>query len=81
MEDASPAVTLKGRNLVEVALTRDKVFALAKNGTVYFLNANQGTQDADMAERKKNAGSWLNPLNWFSSNEERALAKLHAPEK
>jgi alpha-tubulin suppressor-like RCC1 family protein len=41
-----PSITLKGKNLVQVVCTEDRVFALARNGTVYQLSQSEHQNNA-----------------------------------
>jgi alpha-tubulin suppressor-like RCC1 family protein len=42
--DRQPQTTLKGKNIVKLALTQDKVYALSKSGTVYVFAASAKDQ-------------------------------------
>ncbi|KAL5614980.1 hypothetical protein BROUX41_005047 [Berkeleyomyces rouxiae] len=85
-ENSEPSVTLKGKNIVKLATSSDRVIALAANGNVYSLPSSKEdllTDKKDLeAEVKKNStgSSWL-PSFW-SSNPSSGLAfRTITPEK
>ncbi|KAL1884122.1 hypothetical protein VTK73DRAFT_6791 [Phialemonium thermophilum] len=53
---ASPTVTLRGKDLVKIALSKDRIIALSSNGSVYSLPVAAADQAA--GEKQSNA-SWL----------------------
>lgn len=60
--ERAPSVTLKGKNLVRLALSRDRILALSSNGTVYSIPVSK--EDQDLGARES-GGSWLS--FWSSS--------------
>lgn len=51
-----PTPTLRGKNLVKIALSRDRVIALSSSGTVYSIPASQADQSAG---HKVSESTWL----------------------
>ncbi|KAL2891534.1 Protein FMP25 mitochondrial [Ceratocystis lukuohia] len=79
-EKFEPTTTLKGKNIVKIAVSSDRIIALAANGGVYSLPASKTDLIADQrdleAEAQKNtnsSGSWL-PSFWSSSSASPGLA-------
>ncbi|KAF2201312.1 RCC1/BLIP-II [Delitschia confertaspora ATCC 74209] len=61
-DSKQPAYTLRGKNLVSLALSRDRIIALSSSGTVYSLPVSQKDQETGP---KLSESSW-NPL-WSST--------------
>ncbi|KAM0284153.1 hypothetical protein ACHAQH_002142 [Verticillium albo-atrum] len=60
--DPSPMETLKGKNLTKVAVSDDRILALASNGSVYAVPASLGDQDtAEKAQTRTqpSSSSWI----------------------
>ena len=54
--DTSPTLTLKGKDLVSIALSRDRVLALSKSGNVYSIPASKNDQEEGP---KLSEDSWI----------------------
>lgn len=67
-----PTYTLKGKNLVSLALSRDRVLALSDSGTVYSLPASQEEQQSGT---KPKESSWL--PGWTSTAD--LAYRIHNP--
>lgn len=52
----TPTVTLKGKDLKSVEISRDRIIALANNGTVYSMSASKAEQEAGY---KQPESSWI----------------------
>jgi alpha-tubulin suppressor-like RCC1 family protein len=75
-----PTPTLKGKNLVSCALSRDRIIALSKSGAVYSIPASQEEQKTGP---KPTSSSWI---PFFSSSDDisyriRTPSGLHLNEK
>jgi alpha-tubulin suppressor-like RCC1 family protein len=53
---SEPTPTLKGKNLVKLAISRDRIIALSSNGSVYSISASQADQ---ISESKPLESSWF----------------------
>ncbi|KIW71515.1 hypothetical protein PV04_03672 [Phialophora macrospora] len=51
-----PTVTLKGKNLTSIAISRDRIIGLGKNGTVYSIPVSKADQESG---RKQTESSWI----------------------
>lgn len=51
-----PTVTLKGKNLTSIAISRDRIIGLAKNGTVYSVPVSRADQEGG---HKPSESSWI----------------------
>ena len=58
-----PTVTLKGKNLTSIAISRDRIVGLSKNGTVYSVPVSKADQETG---HKQSESSWI-PF-WSSSS-------------
>ena len=56
-EDPKPAVTLAGKDLVKVSLSRDRIIGLSSNGTVYSVPVAKSDQES--GEKEAGGSSWL----------------------
>lgn len=80
-EDVSePAVTLSGKNLKQIAISKDRIIALSKSGTVYSIPASKAEQDEGV---KPTESSWVPGWGSTSSISYRTLkpADLGRSEK
>ena len=79
-ESAQPSVTLKGKDLKSIAISRDRVIGLAKNGTVYSVPVSKTDQEDGP---KVSESSWLPFMSGASSISYRKLQpqKLVSGEK
>ncbi|KAK3321573.1 regulator of chromosome condensation 1/beta-lactamase-inhibitor protein II [Apodospora peruviana] len=62
--DSKPVVTLKGKDIAKIALSRDRIIALASNGSVYSLPVSASDQARMMSSRQapdqqKGSLSWI----------------------
>ncbi|KAF3348799.1 hypothetical protein VD0002_g3455 [Verticillium dahliae] len=67
--DPSPAETLKGKNLTKIAVSDDRILALASNGAVYAVPASLGDQDTAekaQARAQQSSSSSSSSSSWFS---------------
>lgn len=55
-DSASPAVTLKGKDLKQISLSRDRIIALSKSGKVYSVPASKLEQET---QPKASESSWI----------------------
>ena len=55
-DTTQPTVVLKGKNLTEIAISRDRIIALSKSGTVYSIPASKSEQDSGP---KTSESSWI----------------------
>ncbi|KAI1099028.1 RCC1/BLIP-II [Jackrogersella minutella] len=55
-DDSTPAKTLKGKDLIKIGISRDRIIALGKNGTVYSIPV--AASDQTLGE-KSHQSSWL----------------------
>ncbi|KAH6647256.1 regulator of chromosome condensation 1/beta-lactamase-inhibitor protein II [Truncatella angustata] len=72
-QDPKPATTLKGKDLAKLAISRDRILALSKSGTVYTL---------PVASADQSSGSKEQPSSWFglwSSPSSASYRKLDIP--
>ncbi|KAK5065217.1 hypothetical protein LTR84_001054 [Exophiala bonariae] len=67
---AQPTVTLKGKDLKQIAISRDRVIGLSKNGTVYSIPASKSDQEIG---HKPSESSWIPFLSSTSSTSYRNL--------
>ena len=58
-----PTVTLKGKNLISIAISRDRILGLSKSGTVYSIPVSKADQESG---HKQSESSWI-PF-WTSSS-------------
>lgn len=63
-ETAEPTTTLRGKNLQQIAISRDRIIALSKNGTVYSVPASKAEQENGV---KLSESSWL--PGWSSTSD------------
>ncbi|KAF2738027.1 RCC1/BLIP-II [Polyplosphaeria fusca] len=73
-EAMEPVTTLRGQNLIQLAISRDRILALAKSGTVYSIPVSREEQ---VAGKKPILSSWL-PF-WGSSPID-VSARIRTPE-
>lgn len=57
--ETKPNLTLKGKGIVQVACTSDKVYCLSKSGQVYFLHSEHQIQTTLCAPPTSFMASWL----------------------
>ncbi|TPX36369.1 hypothetical protein SmJEL517_g01556 [Synchytrium microbalum] len=79
----APRVTIRGKDLVQVAIASDYVVALSKSGEAFAIPASQSKRDAVIAAREKlrAAGTWKDETSWFtSSNKDEGKTKLVLPK-
>jgi alpha-tubulin suppressor-like RCC1 family protein len=62
-EKVAPTITLRGKNLKSIAISRDRIIGLAKNGSVYSIPVSQMDQESGP---KPSESSWI-PF-WNSSS-------------
>jgi alpha-tubulin suppressor-like RCC1 family protein len=72
-DDPKPVTTLKGKDLVKLAISRDRILALAKSGTVYSLPVSSSDQASDP---KEESSSWF---GLWSSPSSASYRKLNLP--
>lgn len=61
-EDPKPTTTLKGKDLVKLAISRDRILALGKNGTVYSIPVSGSDQAASSSTDSSSwFGLWSSP--------------------
>ncbi|KAI1847961.1 hypothetical protein JX266_006074 [Neoarthrinium moseri] len=61
-DDPKPKTTLKGKDLVKLAISRDRILALSKSGTVYTLPVSNSDQASSSKEQSSSwLGLWSNP--------------------
>ncbi|EEY17524.1 conserved hypothetical protein [Verticillium alfalfae VaMs.102] len=63
--DPSPAETLKGKNLTKIAVSDDRILALASNGAVYAVPASLGDQDTAEKAQARAQQSSSSSSSWF----------------
>lgn len=56
-DNPTPVVTLKGKDLVKLAISRDRILALSKAGTIYSIPVSSSDQSSGAKE--KTSSSWL----------------------
>lgn len=69
-DTTEPAVTLKGKDIKEIAISRDRVVALSKNGTVYSIPVSKSEQESGV---KVSESSWIPGLGSTASISYRIL--------
>ncbi|KAH8668513.1 regulator of chromosome condensation 1/beta-lactamase-inhibitor protein II [Xylariales sp. PMI_506] len=80
-DDPKPVATVTGKNLVKLAISRDRILALGKNGTVYSIPVNK----SDQVESSNSATALSSPSassSWFglwSGPASEAYRTLKAP--
>lgn len=57
-ENPNPAPTLRGKNLVRLEISKDRIIALGKDGSVYSLPVAQSDQHASAQSNGSTASSW-----------------------
>jgi alpha-tubulin suppressor-like RCC1 family protein len=62
-DDPNPVVTLKGKDLVKLAISRDRILALSKSGTVYTLPVSNSDQSSGPKEQSSWLGMWSSPAS------------------
>lgn len=67
---AQPTVTLKGKDLKQIAISRDRIIGLSKNGTVYSIPASKLDQETG---HKPSESSWIPFLSTSASISYRKL--------
>ncbi|KAK7918482.1 hypothetical protein PG985_010356 [Apiospora marii] len=72
-EDPLPKPTLKGKDLAKLAISRDRIIALAKNGTIYSIPVS-GFDQASSA--KSESSSWT---SFWSSPSSASYRKIEMP--
>ncbi|KFA47984.1 hypothetical protein S40293_02633 [Stachybotrys chartarum IBT 40293] len=65
-EDPTPATTLKGKDIVKIAVSTDRVIALSKNGSVYSIPSSKTDQQGGYKQEQQNS-SWS---FWNSTGQE-----------
>ena len=66
-----PEVTLKGKNLVGLSISRDRILGLSKSGTVYSIPVSAEDQEAGV---KPSEATWIPFWTWRSPISYRSLA-------
>ncbi|KAI0127842.1 regulator of chromosome condensation 1/beta-lactamase-inhibitor protein II [Xylariales sp. AK1849] len=60
-EDPKPVATLKGKDLVKLAISRDHILALAKSGTVYSIPVSGRDHNSSLQDQPSWLRLWSNP--------------------
>ncbi|MCJ1477063.1 hypothetical protein MMC13_005734 [Lambiella insularis] len=74
-ESRQPTATLKGKNLTQLAISRDRIFALSSSGKVYTLPVSQPDQ---LSEYKPQESSWI---PFFSYSSPISYRTIQTPER
>ncbi|KAJ3091529.1 hypothetical protein HK102_000228 [Quaeritorhiza haematococci] len=86
---SQPTKTLQGRDVIQIACTDSKLYALTRKGQVYCLSANQNQQSEDLQNRISSGGgrpTFFTPSWWWlrlfaPSSDDWAYTKLRLPQK
>lgn len=64
--DPTPTTTLKGKNLIKIDVSADRIIGLAQNGTVYSISSSRDDQEGGLKQDNQSGGWGL----WSSSAKE-----------